>query len=395
MFYITGIIISFFLSILLISKKRKTQADKILITWLVIMGIHLLLFYLSSIIKNFPYPHLLGLEIPFPLLHGPFLYLYTATMTNRIPGNKKIQFLHFIPAILSYLYLIQFYTLSANQKITVYKHKGAEYEPFLLINSFAIFTSGITYVIWSAILLSKHKKSILNQFSDIEKINLNWLRYLIYGISIIWVIVIFGNEKETFFAAVLFVLFIGYFGIKQVGIFTNINSLTPPIKNDTEKVLQPIEKENEKEIEEDSSIKNKITSETSVEKKKYSKSGLSKEAAEDFHKLLSILMNEKKLFIESNLSLSDLAKKMKIHPNYLSQLINEKEGKNFYDYINTLRVEEFKKQITNPINQKYTILAIAYKCGFNSKSSFNRYFKKITNLSPSEYLHKLNIEKNQ
>jgi hypothetical protein len=256
MFYVIGIFISFFLGILLISKKRKTQADEILTGWLVIMGIHLLLFYLSSITKNFPYPYLLGLEIPFPLLHGPFLYLYTATMTNRLTGSKKLQILHFIPAILSYLYLIQFYILPVNEKIEVYKHKGAGYETFLLVNSLATFISGIVYVSWSTILLNRHKKTIFNQFSSTEKINLNWIRYLIYGIGIIWIIVIFGDEKETFFAAVLFVLFIGYFGIKQVGIFTNVKPLPLPIKNETENLIQSIQEEKEIYIEEIISIEN-------------------------------------------------------------------------------------------------------------------------------------------
>lgn len=74
------------------------------------------------------------------------------------------------------------------------------------------------------------------------------------------------------------------------------------------------------------------------------------------------------------------------HPNYLSQVINEKEGVSFYDYINGLRVDEFKRLVTMPENQKYTIISLACECGFNSKSAFNRIFKKYTNLSPSAYL---------
>jgi AraC-like DNA-binding protein len=73
-------------------------------------------------------------------------------------------------------------------------------------------------------------------------------------------------------------------------------------------------------------------------------------------------------------------------PNYLSQILNELEGKNFYDYINTLRTEEFKRLIAIPDNRKYTLLALAQQCGFNSKSSFNRYFRKVTGQSPSEFM---------
>ncbi|HEX6333356.1 MAG TPA: helix-turn-helix domain-containing protein, partial [Flavisolibacter sp.] len=124
-------------------------------------------------------------------------------------------------------------------------------------------------------------------------------------------------------------------------------------------------------------------------RRKYSKSGLSEDMASRIHRELGILMETEKLYTESELSLADLATKLSVHPNYLSQVINEKEGRNFYDYINTLRIEAFKKLVTKPGSQKYTILSLAYDCGFNSKSSFNRFFKKITGQSPSEYIDSL------
>ena len=89
---------------------------------------------------------------------------------------------------------------------------------------------------------------------------------------------------------------------------------------------------------------------------------------------------------------TDLARRLNTHPNYLSQVINEKEGKNLYDYVNTLRIEEFIKLVSQPHNQNLTLLSLAYECGFNSKSSFNRYFKKTTGQSPSEYLKQLHPE---
>ena len=128
------------------------------------------------------------------------------------------------------------------------------------------------------------------------------------------------------------------------------------------------------------------------EKKKYSKSGLSPEMAQNLHRELSQMMEREKLFSESELSLAALAKKLNVHPNYLSQVINEIEGKNFYDYINSLRIEEFKRLVAMPSNQQYTILSMAYECGFNSKSSFNRFFKKATGVSPSEYLREHAVE---
>ena len=86
------------------------------------------------------------------------------------------------------------------------------------------------------------------------------------------------------------------------------------------------------------------------------------------------------------LTLTELAKALDVHPHYLSQAINTFEGKTFYDYVNTLRVEEFKRLVALPESKKYTLLALALDCGFNSKTSFNRNFKSVTGLAPSEYL---------
>ena len=84
-----------------------------------------------------------------------------------------------------------------------------------------------------------------------------------------------------------------------------------------------------------------------------------------------------------------MAAKLGVHPNYLSQVINQRENKNFYDFVNTYRVAEFKRLISMPRNQHLTLLSVAFDCGFNSKSSFNRYFKKATGQTPSEYFTSL------
>ena len=119
---------------------------------------------------------------------------------------------------------------------------------------------------------------------------------------------------------------------------------------------------------------------------KYQKSTLSEQDASLIHERLMHLMAEQKPFKNPDLTLNELAGILEVHPNYLSQVINSKEKKSFYDLINEKRVEEFIKLISQPSNQQYTLLAISYDCGFNSKASFNRNFKKYTGLTPRDYL---------
>src|SRR4051812_31922866 len=113
MIYIFGVSISFFLGLLLFTKEGKTKADKILACWLFVIGLHLLLFYLHFTHLAFNYPALIGLHLPLPLIHGPFLFLYTASVTNQLTVTSRHFVLHFIPVITCYLYLISFFALPA------------------------------------------------------------------------------------------------------------------------------------------------------------------------------------------------------------------------------------------------------------------------------------------
>jgi len=125
------------------------------------------------------------------------------------------------------------------------------------------------------------------------------------------------------------------------------------------------------------------------QKIKYAKSGLSDEASESLYAKLTQVITDDQVYKQQELSIGDFAEMLETHPNYLSQVINEKTGKSFYDFINSYRVEDFKKLIADPKNKQFTLLTLAYQSGFNSKSSFNRYFKKQTGQTPTQYLNSL------
>ena len=97
-------------------------------------------------------------------------------------------------------------------------------------------------------------------------------------------------------------------------------------------------------------------------------------------------INEKKPYLDPDLSLRSLAEKIDIHPNQLSWLLNESMGKNFNEFINHYRVEAFKLLSKDPSNKHLTLISLAYESGFNSKTVFNNYFKKETRLMPKEFL---------
>ncbi len=373
MLYISSISIAFFLSLVLITKRNKTKADRILAIWLLIMGAHLGLYYFSTTIDPYYHPYLL-ISFAFPLLHGPMLYLYTASLTAQHTYLKKHWGWHFMIPLFFILAIVPFYFLPHSERLAVFANHGKGYEWLLLSQRIFVMFSGVVYVVLSLILLQRHKQSLRHRFSYVEKINLVWLQYLTYSVALVWLAVIAGNDLVIFSLVALFVMLIGYFGIKQVGIFTQ-----SPLKETATFKLNP-------ELEE------KSISLPVPPKSKYLKSTLTADAQTAIHQKLQKVMEEEKVFLNPELTISELADQLAINTNHLSQVINSLESKTFYDYINGRRIEEFKKIVALPENQKYTLLGLAFECGFNSKTAFYRNFKNVTGQSPTTYLNQKHIQ---
>ena len=115
---------------------------------------------------------------------------------------------------------------------------------------------------------------------------------------------------------------------------------------------------------------------------------LNDDEIENYLQQLEQLINEEKIFTDPSLSLRQLAEKMGLHPNKLSWLLNEHINKNFNEYINAFRLETFKVKALNPQNSHLTLLGLAYESGFNSKTVFNAFFKKMEGVTPSVWVKK-------
>jgi AraC-like DNA-binding protein len=363
MFYAFGAFTAFFLSLIVLTKRGRVLHDFVLGLWLVVIGLHLGLYYLAVADDPMRYPHLLGAGTPFPFFHGPLLYLYIQARTKPESFQRTYWLLHLALPLAVIVSIVPFMLLSAEQKITVFMNDGKGYEQYMTVLAWAMRASGVIYVIITYFLLQNFKKSPAR-----DKTDFNWLRFLFYGMTVLWFVIIFiQNDSHIFPAATLFIFLIGYLGIKQAGVFSNRAS--EPVSTLTD--------DSELEL---------------AEKKKYEKSGLNDETARELHERLTRMMVQEKPYLNPELALNDLADHLETHSNYLSQVINELEGVTFYDYINALRVQEFISRVKEPSNQRFTLIALAFDCGFNSKTTFNRNFKKITGQTPSAYLSDMNIQ---
>ena len=360
-FFLFGLSIAFFLFLLTLVKRNKTNSDYILVIWMGFMAFHLALFVMDYSRVTHQYPHLLGILLPLPILHGFFLYCYTLeTITNRFPGAKVV-LLHLLPFFTLVILAIPFYSLPADEKLQVFLNQGKGYEWYSAIQIILFVTVGLTYSGISIHRIKKHRRKMLRVFSNTSKKTLIWLEWMAYGLGSIWLLAFFFNDQIIFSGVVFFVLFIGMFGISQTPVFFT--------SGDDDRV-------------DDAPGKPPLDEPTS---EKYQKSGLTEGDAARLSEALETFMRLNKPYKNPDLTLDELAAMLSVNPHQLSQVINSRVGRTFYHYINSYRIQEFLAMAALPESRKFTYLGLAHDCGFQSKTTFNKYFKTETGKTPSEY----------
>lgn len=367
-------ILSLFFGALLLAKKQKSRADYLLFAWLVFISLHLFFFHVHDKELHQRYPHLIGIDLCFPIFEALFLFFYVREASGIQSGFKLRDILHLIPSLAIYIYVVPFFSMPSGQKYNQYLNIQEDYRIFLQLALLVTIISAIAYTYYSFILIEKYKKYLGEQFSYTDRINLLWMKRLLAGMVVVWVIVIITKLTPLFIntnlkinynniialGASFFVVFTGYYGIRQTSIFTDAR----PEAMGTG------------------------LNEKSLSRDRYIKSGLKEEQTIIVKEKLLFLMEKEKRFLDCNLTLSKLAKEIDIHPNYLSQVINEQFNKNFYDFINCYRIKDFKIKSGEHKFKNYSVLALALECGFNSKSAFYSFFKKQTGITPTEFLKK-------
>lgn len=364
--------LSVFFGFLLILKKHKSKADFVLFFWMLLISMHLLLFYFNNNNQYKEYPHLIGVDMAFPVFHALFLFFYVRTITSKNQNFHKSDFLHLVPSLCAYTYMIPFFLKEGNAKYFYYQNIYNEEKYFIIFATIGFIISVIVYTWLTFNMISKYRSYIGQHYSFVEGINLLWMKRLLYGIVSLWTVVILirllgfypnlvffkeGNYLISV-AASIFVIFLGFFGIRQTTVFAH---------HSFHEIIEEVKK-------------------TDDFKERYYKSGLKKEQVDLIKNKLIGLMESEKYYLDNKLSLNQLAKHIEINPNYLSQVINEHYSKNFYDFVNSYRIEEFKTKSKDPKFKNYSILALALECGFNSKSAFYSVFKKQLGVSPTEFL---------
>lgn len=364
-FLIFGIIQVFVFVGLFVSKKNRTTADLLMSAWLLLFAVHSLLILVNL---NNNYSRLIQIiPISLTLLYGPLLLMYIVALCPKTIHAKKIWLWHFLPFGI-------YFTLTFLLPTNLIFNK-------ILALSGAV--SGLFYCLLALSKLKKHEKYIADLFSSTKGVSLNWISKLVKGIVFIWfgvfVLVIVKHmflvkiPLDWFFITIpLFISYIGYYGLQQQLIFGSVKACS----YDDNQMHDNIEVFTD-------------TKQLSHIETAYKKSGLQKQDLENIFNVLERIMTDNKLFLEPSLSLKELSDKVKIPQHHITQTLNTYAKQSFYDYVNTYRVKLFIEKLKKGDSDNFSLLGIAFDCGFNSKSSFNRIFKKHTDCSPSEYKNKL------
>lgn len=362
---------------LLILKNYKVVANRMLALMFFLFGIIQTVFMLSELELTKAAQLSLPLFLPAVLALAPTMYLYVKALYTDISQSTRkprflvhysVQILVFVYAVVAYILL---YTMPSDSKIVSSAISILQY--LYIYGIYVAFTiQNIIYIILSVVLYFKHSKQVTDKYSYQEGISIKWVSFFILGYflfvtGIILIEIIDWESNIPFYLVIVFyVAYIGIYGIKQMDTYYGL------LKRRTYKP-------------------NNSAKETGQEGKeeKYSTSSL--KGADKIQRLkeeLVALMTEEKPFLNSRLSVYDIADSLNTNYRYVSQIINSEFNQNFMTFINTYRIEEAKKLLVSEEANQYTIEAIAEMAGFNSKSSFNTAFKKATHMTPSEYKNK-------
>jgi AraC-like DNA-binding protein len=273
---------------------------------------------------------------------GPFIYLFTRTLTGFLPPGKGMIAVYFIPFSLASLHML-LCTVPG-----LYSTLGKYY---FLVELLSLF-SNLVFIVLSIMCVKRYEKAIIDSFSNLEKLSLQWVRIILYSITGIMMIGLALYLARVHFDLIwlllaLLIYFMSYYSLRRPEVLTGF-------------------------IEEG-------------KYNKYVKSSLSPELIQKNKTKIEKCMEEEKVFLDSEITLPALAEKLSIPVHHLSQIINQEYGKNFYEFISYFRIEAAREMMRSPEYAEMKIIDICYRVGFNSISAFNKSFKNFSGLTPTQF----------
>lgn len=389
-FFLFGAIQGFFLSVCLFVKRGKPGKIIALIVFLISFD---LLFeylywsngwydqwkmYITREVSLANYKICAEIKQVFAFISGPLIYLYTCTL-SRHAFRKKLFFLHFIPALATaFIFIAVCYKPIYLSCDLFYMYDERMVPRFVSLLYIASNAQIVVYLLASLLVIGKYRERILCCYSNTRDIGLTWLALFIisaFGImSMAWT-GMYLEYHRSHYANMFYSLHLCGMSVSVycIGFLALVRPNTySRIHNDE------IEKEPEGRGESTGGDSNSSTVH------KYKKNHLSDDKKREYLDTIRGCMDEKKPYLDPDLTLGGFSGMTGIPTHSISQVINELLGQNFFHFVNHYRVE-YARELLADAERGESIISVCFRAGFNSKSVFNSVFKKHTGLTPSSF----------
>jgi AraC-like DNA-binding protein len=374
-----GVALGALLAVLLLTNRKGNRAAN---RWLAAYVSCLALLWFEDVIEEtraiVEYPSIAHLTDWLLFLVGPCLWMYV----RRLTKHEKPGFLGWLPhtwlAVACLLFLAtNFYFEPREQKIAAILADYALLEHSLNEGVLVAAIHIMCYWVASLFVLRRFNASLRERYSSLGERSFGWLRAMLSVTLIMWIVWVCGQLLLAPWSNVLGAIavvpgmyLLAFLGLRQPEVFLDEDKRDGTASHElaaTEAAPAPAQ---------DTAAASSV---------RYARSGLDRERVPEFLARLDTLMRTEKPWLESDLTLADLAARAQLSPHNLSQLLNEEMGKSFFDYINSQRIEEVKRCLLDPAYDGQTILDIALAAGFSSKTAFNSAFRQHTSTTPSEF----------
>ncbi|OLF81621.1 hypothetical protein AWH62_02835 [Maricaulis sp. W15] len=335
-----------------------------------------------------------GLAVPLiaaPMFLGPLLYLYITKVVNRegelsAPVNRQ----HFIAPAIGAVFTsgLLFVPTDAFGGFITQDVDPATPVDFLIVLMLAVvllvtFVITLIYIIKGYALLNRNSASIRDEFSNLDRKRLRWLKVSLINISLLWVVTMaadwtdWSEASAGFIALSVWELLSFYvmaiLGLRQGVIFGPQSPPPAPVapvppgsaRDDPDAGPDPSDGRQEAE-------------------QKYSKSGLTQRDMDRIAAKIRQAVHADGIYRNSDLSLTQLSKCIGVQAPYVSQTLTQEIGSTFYDFIAQARVRAAMEMLADPDSSE-SVLSVALTVGFNTKSTFNAAFKRVSGTTPTEW----------
>ncbi|GAA0728850.1 hypothetical protein GCM10009430_38340 [Aquimarina litoralis] len=359
--------IGVFISTILIFRPVKDRKANLLIGFFLLLHSFFVL-RISVFITNYEFclPHTLYISASFSFLYGPLIYFYFKRINEKYTF-QKIDLLHLVPTVIFIGLIIPVYALSRTEKLHMIINNERPYALLIMIAKL------ISLTVYGILIILKYKKRKITHRMT-SQLETNWQRNLIlfysfYTIFYGFYVLVFEKYEIgsllfnlQVFVMTFLVLYISY------NTFFNLALVR--------------EKDGLVVAKGESRLPNNY---------KYSSSSLTTKLSIELKDKLVYLLDKEKVYRYNDITLQKLADLLDTNRHNTSQVINEHFGLNFFDLINSYRINEAISILKKDKSKGVNIIDVAYEVGFNNKVTFNKSFKKYNDVTPSEYLRNFSV----